>query len=177
MAAQGLVRILREGKELRVKRSIRATYFLLKYREDAGGVFVSFNTMRERGLYPVPEVRVRQFAGIQEPRKTLNAEEARTRLDQFEDMWIGADERVKDSITRYMPLSFLRGRFEFVYVMSLFGFFAAGIMFAIIVIESMDENLKPSALGIFAYVLFSIIVGVLANLVTAWVTRRGFGRK
>jgi hypothetical protein len=176
-AAQGLLTFLKEGAELRWLRN-PATYYLLCYRKGRASDFIEFDSKGERSLDFLPNVTVRPFAGLlREPPEKLADAPACTRRAIFNILWEKSEKGVKDAVILYVPWFYLRRRFDFVQVASLFGFFGFGTMFGMAIMYSRYEEFRFSVGIMFAYVLFSMIVGFVAHSISAWITRRGFGRK
>lgn len=175
MAAQGLLRILRDGEELRDMPGNWAKYSLLLYRKHGSSVFVEFRSDEERELEFLPGVRVRPFGSIMR-HDTLGGSDAKLRHGEFQTLWDLANPHVKASTMRYLPSYYIKRRFDLVHVMSLFAFLACGGAVGVFATISWYENFTFTWWVVLAYVLFSIAVGVAADLIAGWITWRGLGR-
>ncbi len=171
-ATQGLLSFLNAGTELRDLREDPSSYFLLRYCGDESEM-VEFNSKSQRPMRYMYDVRVRKFGNVKSKEK-LSRQIADDRLRRFDYLWDNADQRVKASIDRYMPYSYLKRRFDFVQLAALIGFFGFGSLFGFTVTLSYYQEFDFSLWVRIASVLGGLFLGVIASSVAAIITRNVF---
>lgn len=174
-AAQGLMSFLRDGEELRDLHENRVRYSLMCYRQGGESIFVGFKSGRQKRLDFLPDVTVRPFGGVEQVGvQKLKGDDADARRDEFQDLWNMCRGRVEDSILRYKPWSYVRGRFEWLQLVMMLTFFAFGAVVGMGSVMFECKLPRSEWWVMLGNVVSGILVSVGATVATPWISRRIF---